>query len=343
MGKTLIKITIAITIVSIIIYIIKNNKSIAELLKRVIEYKYFKIIKKILYVFALILIIFYIYKLFNKVVDSVELYNFTIKNNEMFTECDKKVAEEKEFYNKIINEKYENQNYNNPYLLENFEYVTGEWDTGYVIKDNNGNEFVWVPCTNLENSEVQKLDKSYFCAKTIISKDFCYDLEYKDFLKSALENGGFYISRYEIGNENGNPVSKPNIEIYNNVTQDQAISLSNNMYDSDKFKSELINGYAYDTTLNWMLSTNDNIEKKDIKPEEKYYSKRSDSYNNIFDMFDNILEITMERDYDTVITRGVYAAEAVYEYGFNNPEENRYSITENDSNEQSTFRIVLYK
>ena len=240
---------------------------------------------------------------------------------------------------------YDNQDYSKPYILEGFEYVTGEWNTGFVIKDQNGNEFVWVPCTNLENKDAPKIEKRYFFENTLISKDFCYDIEYEEFLNSALENGGFYISRYEIGKENDTPVSKPEVEIYSYVTQEEAIELAKNMYKSNSFKSELINGYAYDTVFAWILGSNNLVDNNNTIAADKYYTKRDNSYNNIFDIFDNILEITMEKNYNTVVTRGVYGKKAFENYYMPvaNSNENRYSILENDSNESTTFRIVLYK
>ena len=341
MGTEIIKISIAIIIVSAIIFIVKNNKTIGITVKKITGLKYFKITYGLLFIpFA-----FFVFNGVNKIIDSIDTYNTIKENNNMYAECDSKIIEERSCYNSIISMDYENQDYKNPYIPENFTYLTGEWDTGFVIQDEIGNEFVWVPCTNKDNLEVPKLDKRYFYKDTLISKDFCYDIEYQDFLKSALENGGFYISRYEIGKENSTIVSKPDVEVYNNVSQEEAIELAQKMYESSSFKSELINGYAYDTTFAWIFSSNSSIEKNNIKIEEKYFTKRDKSYNNIYDIFDNILEITLEKNYNTVVVRGVYNQDVFEKYSvfFTGSDENRYSILETDSNNDNTFRVILYK
>ena len=36
-------------------------------------------------------------------------------------------------------------NYTNPPIPEGWEHVEGKWDTGLVIEDFKGNQFVWVP------------------------------------------------------------------------------------------------------------------------------------------------------------------------------------------------------
>ena len=36
--------------------------------------------------------------------------------------------------------------YDEPYIPEGFTYTKGSWNTGYVITDELGNQFVWVPC-----------------------------------------------------------------------------------------------------------------------------------------------------------------------------------------------------
>ena len=42
--------------------------------------------------------------------------------------------------------------YKNPFVPQGFAYVTGEWNTGFVIADEFGNEFTWVPVGWLESN-----------------------------------------------------------------------------------------------------------------------------------------------------------------------------------------------
>ena len=72
----------------------------------------------------------------------------------------------------------------------------------------------------------------------------------------------------------------------------------------DNINCELINGYAYDTTLSWILNTN-NVKGKVINIEEDgSRSTGKQSYNNIYDFTDNIMEMTLETSYSNVIIRG---------------------------------------
>ena len=74
----------------------------------------------------------------------------------------------------------------NPYIPNGFTYKEGTWDTGYVIVDNNGNEYVWVPCSNKVNGNIPKLEKVIFSNETFISKDICINEGCEKFLTNAL-------------------------------------------------------------------------------------------------------------------------------------------------------------
>ena len=113
---------------------------------------------------------------------------------------------------------------------------------------------------------------------------------------------------------------------------------------SNSIKCELINGYAYDTTLEWLRVTNE-IEKFIIDDDEIYTGRRS--YNNIYDFTDNVLELTQERNYDTAIIRG-FSADDFDKLDYSWTDENRYAIIIENNNLVSTkdklgFRAILYK
>ena len=270
----------------------------------------------------------------------------------MFAEYDKKISDENKFYKDVINKNYTNQKYDEPYIPEGFSYVEGAWDNGFVIQDERKNQFVWVPCTNIEDVNVEKLQRYNFSKQVLISKDLCNNNSYEEFLISALENGGFYISRFEIGNENNMPVSKKDMEIWKNVTRDEAEKIVDKMYDNINCK--LVNGYAYDTTLSWLMNTNDfNINILDINQKENTTTGKV-AYNNIFDFSDNVMELTVETNYSNVIIRG-------FPYELNSKDKDiilekigedignfdRFSIAENENNFTITtllaFRCVIYK
>ena len=75
-----------------------------------------------------------------------------------------------------------------------------------------------------------------------------------------------------------------------------------------------------------------------------YYTGRDGSYNNIYDLFDNVLELTLEKCYDTNIERGFYLLDYFEKYGnFLEKNENRFSTLENESNNNTSFRTIIYK
>lgn len=243
---------------------------------------------------------------------------------------------ETDYYNEIINKIYNIENCKNPYIIDGFEYVEGTWNTGYVIQDSNGNQFVWVPCTNIENEfGIEKLKKNNFSNDAFIKSFYCNEENYEEFLTSALENGGFYISRFEIGkDDNDNPVSQKNYKIWTNITRDEAMRVANEMYSN--INSELINGYAYDTTLSWIINSEE-IELK-VKNESKYTGTQS--YKNIYDILDNIYELTTEKSSGEVIYRGIIP-DTKYMTGANL--DNRLSGSNNYKYENLGFRTILYK
>lgn len=180
-------------------------------------------------------------------------------------------------------------------------------NAGLVIEDEKGNQFVWVPCTTTgeEGLTAYAQDKQYNDGTTA-SKQYYYK-DYTDWKddtgaanKASVEKyGGFYVARYEAGvpsdapfyvNEDGGtyytsgtnpsknvttytPVSKAKNQSWNYISQQNAITVSQNMYaDNSNVKSQLIDSYAWDTIMNWMES-----EKTGIATDSSSYGNY---YNN---------------------------------------------------------------
>ena len=289
MNNGIIMVLIIMVVVAVTIYFVKNNKEIFEKIKFCKEKRVFKISISIL---LIILICGYLYILVknakdvNNNLEALKLFN---QNNEMFDICDEEIEKENETYSYYIQQKYED-NYDSPYILNGFSYVDGSWDTGFVIEDERENQFVWVPVSNIEKDNVPKLIKENFIINPLINKEYCLDDNYEAFFKSALENGGFYISRYEIGLEDENVVSKAEKELLSNLTQEEVKLKINKMYETNEFTYELINGYAYDTTIEW-IKKNTKIKTFEIDMDNKVLTGRN-SIKNVFDMFDNVFEYT---------------------------------------------------
>lgn len=338
MNKNIIIIGISVVIISLLIYFIKNYNTIESFIKKINKNKKVKIIKSIIYILIIVWGIYF--KSISNIYINIDRLKAVKENEIMFEEADKKIEEEKKFYKNSIKQEFENANSESPYIPEGFSFVEGEWNNGFVIQDEFQNQYVWVPCTNKDNSNIEMLSKREFDPQVFVGIENCYDEEYEEFLKSALENGGFYVSRYEIGKENDKPVSKPNVEIWSGITRNDAQEISKKMYTNGNLKSSLINSYAYDTTLAWLEKTNE-IEayKYDMSKDEKIFTGRN-KYNNIFDFTDNIMEYSLETNYDTVIIRGFAYSEEI-------EDRSRYAILKDDNYFDNvsiiSFRTILYK
>ena len=123
------------------------------------------------------------------------------------------------------------------------------------------------------NQELEKSDKGNITAINI-----------EDFKNDSTINKGYYIGRYEartsVERKNGNDILtsltiKPSEYIYNYITQSQAATLSRNMYNDNNFTSDLINSYAWDTSIVF-FQTFDNRENNIIP-----YSRQKSLNNDI--------------------------------------------------------------
>ena len=205
----------------------------------------------------------------------------------------------------------------------------GEWNTGFIIEDESGNQYVWVPTL--------KLVKKDFIVNANIQKEYCLDDNYEEFMKSVISNGGFYISRYESGVEEGKVVFKANMPLLQNVTKNEVTQKIKAMYEEEEFTCELINGYAYDTVIEWLKSDSE-IEVFDIDVDLALTGRNANK--NIFDLFDNVLEYTSETSYDTIVIRGALEEDF-------SKENSRYAILKEENNFRDntilTARTIIYK
>ena len=190
----------------------------------------------------------------------------------------------------------------NPYIPEGFEYVGGDVEKGYTISDQYGNEYVWVPC-----------------AKGILTRDRLLDSNYEETSDSASElvNSvakyyGFYIGRYEASaydTGNGLVASTREGEVpWTDITYLDAATASKVSAEyfgyEEEIKTNIMNSYAWDTTLEWLNTSVDETAKAaysssinhgnysgTIKPTG---TTSTDKVNNICDMAGNVREWTSE-------------------------------------------------
>jgi|GEM_PF-2707953 len=191
------------------------------------------------------------------------------------------------------------------YIPNNFTHIEGYINTGYVIQDNIGNQFVWVP---VDDNIIKMARVDFFTSGVLNFTDFI-DEENIVFLNSVKKYKGFYIGRYESGKLDNKLVIKKNVDVYNKISPEDALSLSKSMYEFNSFEvhSDLINSYAWDTTCIW-LSDVKNVELKNrsyIKDSTNmgnYTSMLMKTGNNeayktknIYDLAGNVAEITSEQ------------------------------------------------
>ena len=153
---------------------------------------------------------------------------------------------------------------------------------GIVIEDEDGNRFVWVPCNGSDRVTYEKENGLAVTWREKYSDKQTSYIEYTDWTddggdsNSVSKYGGFYVARYEAGipsnadfyaendgdtyytDERKNvvtyiPVSKANTPSWNYISQENAKTVSTNMYqNSSSVTSSLIDSYAWDTIVEWM-------------------------------------------------------------------------------------------
>ena len=209
-------------------------------------------------------------------------------------------------------------------------------DKGIVIEDvtetaTKGSQFVWIPVGTITKADGTSVEinlnrytfdsngiptaqdsnviNSYYQELETSSKGNATAKSITNFKNSVVQNGGYYIGRYEARtatarNATGNALTqiteKGTENVYNYVTQLQAAQLSQNMYNSDKFTSDLINSYAWDTATVFIQNCGTN--SKYSRQNSLYTSlaqagtnsltdtSKIDVQCNIYDMASNILE-----------------------------------------------------
>lgn len=255
------------------------------------------------------------------------------------------------------------------------------WNNGLVVEDANGNQFVWVPCS-INSSDLITYGRYFFS-----NNDLCLSFDEQlytsdnlfvdndsvnDKIKNSVEKyGGFYIGRYETGIENGNLLYKKtrddaelnwtgwrngniaikqNLQVWNHITLDKSIELSNSFINTENVGSSLLTSYCYDTTLKWISSKNSSFltnmyDYGNFSDELANTGTCSNAkLNNIHDLIGNVWEWCTEKsvrygDLDpnrTAVFRGCY-------WG-NEPSMlyDRVTIFPYYGNISIGFRIVLY-
>ena len=246
----------------------------------------------------------------------------------------------------------------------NFKYVTGNPDTGAVIEDEDGNQFVWVPVPDynsyyrqmfLNNGETKsnKNDAAATLEEYNLRDINAYNEEFDDSIRNYK---GFYIARYEAGKETKNnkskAVSKAGVLPWTQIVWEEARKASLEMYDENNcFQTDLVNSYAWDTVCNWLRQTGTNIDDSveygnyqnspnGLRRVVESASNDRWQTNNIYDMAGNVWEYTTEES-------GEHEKYHVGRGGGHWNDGDKYPIssraeTSDGSNLDVGFRVVLY-
>ena len=260
-------------------------------------------------------------------------------------------------------------------------------DKGIVIEDvtetaTKGSQFVWIPVGTITKADGTSVEinlnrytfdsngiptaqdsnviNSYYQELETSSKGNATAKSITNFKNSVVQNGGYYIGRYEARtatarNATGNALTqiteKGTENVYNWVTQLQAAQLSQNMYNSDKFTSDLINSYAWDTATvfiqncgtnsKYSIQNSLNTSLAQTGTNSLTDASKIDVQCNIYDMASNIIEYTTETSTFNAsqfpcTSRGGY-------YNENNrcASTRYYNLTSN-SRDHLSFRPILY-
>ena len=213
---------------------------------------------------------------------------------------------------------------------------------GIVVEDvtheaTKGSQFVWIPVgevvkeikDGVKSTETIKLSRYTFAddkvgtptdqgAKTIESfftevNTSTYgnttakeniESEKSGFRKSAKDNHGYYIGRYEARDksatsartsssvETNQLVCTANNYVYNYITHPKAAELSRGMYSDSNFESDLMNSYAWDTAIVFLQKFDNRANKASLKP----YSRQTSLNNNLARQGTNNLSDTSKQD-----------------------------------------------
>ena len=232
-------------------------------------------------------------------------------------------------------------------------------EKGIVVEDSKGNHYVWIPCTTedsksqlqfkrtewdvevdgADNSRASKDELTLTCPENYSDNGLTYAVvneivaQVKAEKDSVRRNGGYYMGRYEVGDENGTAVIKADQTPMANITWSTAYSKAKGIGGGPGATTYLCSSYAWDTAINFIQnngfpnyakaredSYNENWFDKNVKDStgniikaankaERLSTGKTTPKCNIYDMGGNVAEFTTEvmpSTSEPVVLRGGY-------------------------------------
>ncbi len=199
--------------------------------------------------------------------------------------------------------------------IANVDWTTKNEDGAYNVQTLY-NQFVWIPVASEEKYQRDFSYPSYYDSNIdttpanstftdtgYLPTDIQPETDEDDATnneaaerKAVLKYNGFYIARYESGNENLNVVSKQNATVYVSKTKESFKIIGKTMYgeNSNYVKSAMCSGIQWDMAMKFIDEKKDgNNNKYDVR---KYSSTRhtgsqAKSGKNLADKVQNIYDL----------------------------------------------------
>ena len=270
------------------------------------------------------------------------------------------------------------------FMVVNTDDLTVE--KGIVVEDSKGNQYVWIPCTTEDSksqlqfkrtewdveddggTKASKDELTLTCPENYSDNGLTYAVvneivaQVKAEKDSVRRNGGYYIGRYEVGDENETAVIKADQTPKVNINWSAAYGIAKGIGGGTGATTYLCSSYAWDTAINFIQnngflnyakaredSYNENWVDKNVKDlkgniikaankAELLPTGKTTPKSNIYDMGGNVSEFTTEvmpSTSEPVVLRGGI-------YGDIGPAGQRYDIGTSGAGSGGGFRATLF-